>query len=221
MMHSERRACRSRVVELSKWDLPLDRMRTAVQHRLDHFQSLQRAVVLQQLAHCSQMNHLLVAEHRRASQFLCTESFLHRQKMFLQQETDANTHLVECQRHHWEITRVGSSHVFISDMSSCNGWRRAQRRLATNQLLQKITGDRSRRRQPAELRPPHAQRQHHAPINYSTEAMNVEALHQALSVSGVNIGAQSHTKKSHPAVAGITTTGTESGTWSASVPCAR
>ncbi|KAH7983364.1 hypothetical protein HPB52_011502 [Rhipicephalus sanguineus] len=82
-------------------------------------------------------------------------------------------------------------------------------------------GDHSRRRQPAKLRPPHAQRQHHAPTNYSIEATNVEALHQALSVSGVNIGAQSRTKKSHPAVAGITTTGTESETWSASVPCAR
>ncbi|KAL1434191.1 hypothetical protein MTO96_011836 [Rhipicephalus appendiculatus] len=43
------------------------------------------------------MNRLLVAEHLRASQFLYTESFLHRQKMFLLQETDANTHLVECQ----------------------------------------------------------------------------------------------------------------------------
>lgn len=121
MMHWERRACRSRVVEPSKCDLLLDRMRTAAQCRPDHFQSLQHAAVLQQLAHCSQMNHLLVAEHQRAFQFLCTESFHHRQKMFLRQETGANTHLVECHRHHWEIAHGGLSLVFISDMSCYNG----------------------------------------------------------------------------------------------------
>lgn len=100
MMHWGRRACRSLVVELSKCDLLLDQMRTAAQHRLDHFQSLQHAVVLQQHAHCSQMNNLLVAEHQKAFQFLYTESFLRRQKMFRQQETDANTHLVEYHSHH-------------------------------------------------------------------------------------------------------------------------